>query len=218
MAERKQMRRARRFALRALIPTQLSLGLLWFFLWGEWSWSSVLMGLVIATIIPMVFYLPPVGAGERIHVGWVLWYVLRLFIDIVKASFIVAGQAFGIGYSRDNAVIGVRLRTTSDIILTVVAESSTLVPGTLVIDVDRESRDLYLHVFSVRSPEQLEKARKDVLHTEELAILAIGSPEEVRMVREARAARTVAAASDADAAGPDGAAGADASAKGKGRR
>lgn len=210
MAERKQMRRARRFALRALIPTQLSLGLLWFFLWGEWSWSSVAMGLIVATIIPLVFYLPPVGAGEHVHIGWVLWYVLKLMVDIVKASFIVAGQAFGFGYSRDNAVIGVRLRTTSDIILTVVAESSTLVPGTLVIDVDRESRDLYLHVFSVRSPEQLERARRDVIVTEELAILAIGSPEEVRMVREARAAAKAAAKTPART--PD-----TASAKGKAR-
>lgn len=188
MAERKRMRRARGFALRALIPTQISLGILWLFLWGEFTWTTLLTGFIVATVIPLVFYLPPTESRGRAHIGWILWFVLKLFVAIARSSVIVAGQAFGIGYSRDAAVIGVRLRTSSDLILTAVAEASTLVPGTLVIDVDRENRDLYLHVFSVRSAEHIERARRDVLATEALVILAIGSEEEVRMVRDERRA------------------------------
>lgn len=183
------MRRARGFALRALIPAQFSLGLLWLFLWGEFTWTTILTGMIVATIVPLVFYLPPTESRGRAHIGWILWFVLKLFVAIVRSSMIVAGQAFGFRYSRDAAVVGVRLRTSSDLILTGVAEASTLVPGTLVIDVDRESRDLYLHVFSVRSPQQIERARQDVRDTEALLILAIGSAAEVAQVRAERKAR-----------------------------
>ena len=197
MAEKRRMRKARGRALGRLIPMQFALVLLWLFLWGGFSWTTLLTGLVASSLIPFVFYLPPIEITGRVHVGWLAWFVLRLFIDIARASGIVAAQAFGIGYSRDAAVIAVPLRTRSDVIMTATAEASTLVPGTLVLDIDRESRELYLHVFSVRSLDDVEKARREVRETEARIILAIGSPWEARVVRrerrEARAARLLGA-------------------------
>lgn len=173
-------RRGKRFGLRRLVPMQVSLLVLWVFLWGSYSGSTILTGAIVATVIPLIFYLPPIESVSRFHLGWALWFVLRLFIDITRSSFIVAGQALGIGYSEKSAVIRVPLRSRSDLILTATAEASTLIPGTVVIDVDREARDLYLHVFSVRSMADVDKARADALAIEARAIRAIGSARDVK--------------------------------------
>ncbi len=180
MAKGRVMRRGQRLALRRLVPMQVSLLVLWVFLWGSYSASTILTGAIVATIIPLIFYLPPIESVSRFHLGWALWFVMRLFIDITRSSFIVAGQALGIGYSDKSAVIRVPLRSRSDLILTATAEASTLIPGTVVIDVDREARDLYLHVFSVRSKEDVERARADALAIEARAIKAIGSVRDMK--------------------------------------
>ncbi len=193
MARAHAMRRGKRFALRRLVPMQLSLLVLWVFLWGSYSASTILTGAIVATVIPLIFYLPPIESLSRFHLGWSLWFVMRLFIDITRSSFIVAGQAIGIGYSDKSAVIRVPLRSRSDLILTATAEASTLIPGTVVIDVDREARDLYLHVFSVRSQDDVDRARADALAIEARAIRAIGSVRDVKRLaaEERRRAKKV---------------------------
>ncbi len=180
MADNARLRRARRHARWRLLPMQLSLVLLWLFLWGEFSWTMVITGVLVSMLIPAVFYLPPVEATGRFHPGWTAWFVLHLLWDIMRSSLIVAAQAFGVGYRPEAAVVGVRLRTRSDLVMTATAEASTLVPGTLVIDVDREHHELYLHVFSVRGPEHIAKAKQDVLKTEARVIKAFGSAADLR--------------------------------------
>jgi len=180
MANKQRLRRARRLARWRLIPLQASLVVLWLFLWGEFSWTMLAMGVVVAALVPAVFYLPPIESTRRFHVGWALWFVMHLLWDIVRSSVVVAAQALGWGYRREAAVIGVRLRTRSDLVMTATAEASTLVPGTLVIDVDRERRELYLHVFSVRDAAHIERARREVLQTELRVIRAFGSAAELR--------------------------------------
>lgn len=186
MVDRLRRRRARH--LRTLVPMQLSLLVLWVLLWGEFTWTTAASGLVVAVLVPAVFYLPPIEAVSRFHVGWMLWFVIRLLWDIARASLVVAGQAFGIRYSRNVAILGIRLRTRSDLILTATAEAVTLVPGTLVIDVDRERGELFIHAFSVRSSRDIANARRAVLATEARIIRAIGSARAVKRLGDERAA------------------------------
>ncbi|MFN3866533.1 MAG: Na+/H+ antiporter subunit E, partial [Demequina sp.] len=171
-----------------LVPMQLSLLVLWVLLWGELSWTNLATGMVVAIAIPALFYLPPIESTGRFHLGWSIWFMLRLLFDNVRASVVVAGQAVGIRYSRNVAIIGVRLRTRNDLILTATAEAVTLVPGAIVIDADREHGELFLHVFSVRSPDDIEKARRAVLVTEARLIRAFGSSRSMQRLKAEGAA------------------------------
>ncbi len=175
-------RRARH--LRTLVPMQVSLVLLWVVLWGDLTWTNVIMGGLVSIVIPAIFYLPPIESLGRFHVGWTVYFVGRLLFDIARSSIVVAGQALGIGYSPGNAIICIKLRTRNDLILTFTAEAVTLVPGTLVIDTDREHGELFLHVFSVRSPEDIERARRNALATEARLIRAIGSARSLQRLRD----------------------------------
>ena len=54
----------------------------------------------------------------------------------------------------------VQLRTDSDLLLTIVAETLRLVPGSLVIDLDREERPIAVHLLHVRDLADVESARR----------------------------------------------------------
>lgn len=182
MAHRKRSRGARNFRLQ--LPMQVALVLLWIFLWGEFDWTIVGTGVLISMVIPAIFYLPPVESPGRFSIVWTVWFVVRLLYDVVRASILVAAQAMGIAYSPHQAVIGVKMRTRSDLILTATAEASTLVPGTMAVDADREHGELFLHLFSVRSDQEIEQAREALLATEARIIMAFGSKQDVAKVRK----------------------------------
>jgi len=184
-------RKHRRLTLRRTLPMQVAMLVLWVALWGSFSPSLILMGAIAVGVVPMIFYLPPIEALGRFHLGWALWFVLRLLVDITRSSFIVAGQAIGIGYSNKSAVIRVPLRSRSDLIMMATAEATTLVPGTVVIDVDREAHALYLHVFSVRGADDVTRARRETQAIEARAIRVIGSRNDLKRLdaERRRAAR-----------------------------
>lgn len=195
MSPRKRNRGVR--TLRRQLPMQIALILLWVFLWGEFDASTIAMGVLVSLIIPAIFYLPPIESTGRFNLWWTAWFVIRLLWDIFRSSILVAAQALGIGYSPQEAIIGVKMRTRSDLILTATAEASTLVPGTMALDADREHGELFLHLFSVRDDEQIEKARAALLATEARLIMAFGSQRDVKKLRKER--KRLAAKKRADA-------------------
>jgi multicomponent Na+:H+ antiporter subunit E len=60
------------------------------------------------------------------------------------------------------AVIAVPLRTDDDLIMAHVGVTASLIPGSLIIDVDRDRRILYLHVIGVSSERDVENQRRAV--------------------------------------------------------
>lgn len=165
------------------LPLFLGLVLLWMLLWGNFSWLNVLTGVIFAAIVSVVFYLPAVQLSGRLNVWRLALFLARLLVDIVRASVQVAYLALAPRYRASNAIEAIQLRTRSDLILTWVAVSTSIVPGSLVIDIDRVHSVLYLHVLDVRTTEDLERFRRSVLDTERRIVLAIGSKEDLVRVR-----------------------------------
>ena len=75
------------------------------------------------------------------------------------------------------------LRTRSDFVLTLTGVSTSIVPGAIVVDVDRVRSTLYLHVLNVRTTEQLDRFRLGVLAEERRIVMAIGSRQDVERLR-----------------------------------
>jgi len=73
--------------------------------------------------------------------------------------------------------------------MTHVAVTASLVPGSLIIDVDRDRRVLYLHVLGVDGPEDVAAQKRSVEHWEERIVRAVGSRAQVKAIDEAAAAR-----------------------------
>jgi multicomponent Na+:H+ antiporter subunit E len=173
----------RRVTLVEQLPLLLALVVLWMMLWGSVTPLTIVTGVLVALGVTRAFYLPPVALAGRFNLWWFLYVVARVLGEMAVASFQVAFLAIGPRSRHRSALIKVELHTRSDFILTGVALAVSLVPGSVVVEVDRASAVLYVHSLSVRTPEEVEKARAHVLSLEHDLLRAWGSREEWQAVR-----------------------------------
>ncbi|MCS5497655.1 Na+/H+ antiporter subunit E [Cnuibacter physcomitrellae] len=171
--------------LSGLLPF-LGLILLWMLLWGQFTWLALLTGAALAAIVSIVFYLPAVRFSGHLDPLRAIWFLVRLAVDMVVASIQVAGIALGPKRLQQSAVIQVALRTRSDIVMVFTSEALSLVPGSILLDVDREEATLLIHTIGVRDDAAAELAKRKVLETERRIILAFGSHDDrARLDQEA---------------------------------
>lgn len=152
----------------------------WVLLWGVLSWAHVLSGLVVAAVVLATFPLPPVTLLGRPHLRAMLRLAWRFLTDLAVASGQLAVMAFQFGREPRSAIIRVPLRVPSDLVLTLTGEAVSLVPGSLIVDTDRDSTTLFIHVIGVADRAAVERFRHEVYETEARIVRAIGSDEEIR--------------------------------------
>jgi len=157
----------------------LWLALVWVLLWGSLTWGNVLAGLLVGVLVVVLLPLPALPFHGRVRPLRVLALFARFGADLTVASFQVAWQALRPGQEPRGAVVGVRLRNPSDIYLTVTAELSSLVPGSLVVEVHRLTGMLYLHVLDLEAYGGVDKVRADVLALEARVLRALASDAEL---------------------------------------
>lgn len=165
--------------LRHQVPLMAWLVLVWMLLWGTFSWANLISGTLVALAVTVLLPLPPVVGGARVHPVGLAVYIGHFLVDLVVSAALVAWQTIRPGGITNSAIISVQMRTDSDLLLTITAESLTLVPGSVVIDMDREARTLSLHILHVRDLADVESRRAAVLAEEERVVRAFGSPDEI---------------------------------------
>lgn len=154
------------------------LTLVWVGLWGEVTTANVLGGIAIALLLLLTLPLSEIPDQGDVRIVALLRFLGRFAVDLVQASLQVALLVVRPRGTVRQAVIAVPVRGASDRLLTLLANVISLTPGTLTLEVDREASTLYVHVLDVgEGPEAVERIRADILRTERLAILAMGSPE-----------------------------------------
>jgi multicomponent Na+:H+ antiporter subunit E len=163
---------------RRQLPLLVGLMLLWMLLWDDVSWGNVINGVLVAIVVTRVFYLPPAELSGRFNLYWALTFLLHFAGDLVRSSIHVARIALRPGFVPRNAVIAINLHTSSDLLLTVTGHALTLIPGSLIIDVDRLNTTLYVHVLDAPDDEAIERNRRAILRIEERLVRAMGSREE----------------------------------------
>lgn len=168
--------------LRAQLPLLTWLVLVWILLWGTWSWANLLSGLLVALVVTALLPLPPVVGGARLRPLPLLAFIGHFAVDLVRSSAEVAWEAVRPQRGRRGAIIRVQLRTDSDLLLTVVVEALSLVPGSLVIDLDREARTIALHLLTVRDLAEVGRRKDEVLAMEDRVVRAFGSAADVAVL------------------------------------
>ena len=101
----------------------------------------------------------------------------------MRGSLTVAWQVLDWRRQPGAAIIAVPLRVDDDLIMTHTAVTASLIPGSLVVEADRDRRILYLHVIGVRSARDVERQRESVWGWERRIVLAVGSRAQVERVR-----------------------------------
>ncbi len=165
------------------LPLVIWLVLVWGALWQDFSPGTLLFGAVIAYVVVNFFYLPPVELTGRFNVLWLVPFIGRFLVQLVTASVQVFRLAVTRGQRLRNAVVAVALRSHSDFLVTATGHAISLIPGSLVLEVDRSTSTLYLHCLNVRSADDAEAVRRDVLATEAWLIRIMGSARDLAALR-----------------------------------
>jgi multicomponent Na+:H+ antiporter subunit E len=160
------------------------LTVVWIMLWGNISFANVIGGLVVALLVLAIFPLPRLIVGVKVRPIAFVTLLVRFLFDVVKASVHIAWVAVRPRAVPQSSVMVVQLVGREELFQTIVGLMVSLVPGSLVVDLDSRRRLLALHYFGVSDERKLEAARADVLALEQRVLKALAAdPAEERQVR-----------------------------------
>lgn len=154
------------------------LATMWVLLWGEVTVANVVNGALIG--LALAAFVTPSTLGDD-HVvirplpalAFALWFAKALVVSNLAVAREVLAPA-----SRSDinpAIIGVRLRTRSGRLATVIANAITLTPGTMTIEARGRPAVLFIHVMSYADRAAV---IADVVDLERRVVGAFGSPSE----------------------------------------
>jgi len=178
----------RRISLRQELPLLVWLVIVWGALWQDFSPGNLLFGALLAVLVARMFYLPPVELSGRFNILHAVPFALRFLGRVAAASVAVMYLAAVRGPRVVNAVVAVPLRSHQDLMVTATGHVISLIPGSLVVEVDRSTSTLYLHALNVSSPEEVESLRREVRSIEAALIRIMGTREELEAIRQETAA------------------------------
>lgn len=160
------------------LPFMLWLILIWMLLWHQFTPLALVTGILVAIFVTRVFRLPTVELVGRINFWYSLVFIVRFLGAVVLGAISVAIQVFDFRRQPGAAIVEIPLRYADDIVTTHVAVTASLIPGSLVVESDRDRRILYLHVIGVRSRADVDAFRDEVLRWERRIVRAVGTPEQ----------------------------------------
>lgn len=166
------------------LPFLAWLVVLWMLLWGQFTVLALLSGLVVAIFVTRVFRLPTIALSGRINIWFGALFVAQFLFAVLRGAIAVTVQVFDFRRQPGAAIIAVPLRYADDLVMTHVAVTASLVPGSLIVEADRDRRILYLHVIGVRNRDDVEHQREGVLLWERRIVRALGSPAQYRALRD----------------------------------
>lgn len=178
------------------LPLSLALVVLWVFLWDAITVLTIVTGVLLAIVVMRLLYLPPVLFSGRLNLWRAMLLTAHMIYDISSASIQVAFASINPWWRPESSILAVQLHTRSDVVTTLTAEAITVVPGTVVVDIDRERGILYLHAIGTFDEADVASIRRSVLGTEERIVLAIGTREQADEIRVERRARRAARHAD----------------------
>lgn len=165
------------------LPFFVWLVALWMLLWGQFTPLAFVTGVIVAVFVTQVFRLPPVELSGRVNFWYGLVFIVTFLAAVVRGSLLVAWQVLDWRRQPGTAIIAVPLRTDDDLIMTHVAVTASLIPGSLIVETDRDRRTLYLHVIGVMNDKDVELQRRTVQGWEARIVRAVGSRAQLKLIR-----------------------------------
>lgn len=168
----------------------------WAMLWTSTSGFVLISGALIGWLIGVIFPLPPMAWRGRLNIwhGFVL--VVRLFWDLTVSSFMLLKYTFQRKVDLKAGIIRVDLASDDDLYQVGVATMISLVPGTVVVEIVRHPRRLYLHCVDVHDDEAIARIQDMTTGVERRLLRAVGSKEELASFEHAIANPTASKPTD----------------------
>jgi multicomponent Na+:H+ antiporter subunit E len=147
-------------------------------LWLLFTWSlkpadliaGAIVSLIISSVLRDVFNDDMVKLLHPVRVFWGILYIPIFFYHMIIANFDVAYRVLNPGLPINPGIVKVKTNLKTDMGKALLANSITLTPGTLTVDIDKEY--LYIHWINVLTVDE-EKASKEIVDKFEKYIVRI---------------------------------------------
>jgi len=155
--------------VRRRMKSKLVLFIIGFIVWSLLTWlldfQHLVVGLMVAAFVAFItgdLFIPPLRTGAGFsrrphHFGhitryiWFCYYVPVFLWECLKANIDVALRVLNPKLPINPGIVKVKTTLKSDTGLTFLANSITLTPGTLCVDIDAENGILYIHWIDVKT-------------------------------------------------------------------
>lgn len=150
--------------------TYMALPVVWCLVSGQITLGSVLLGLLFGVVVVTPFsklyrldeVVHPTGDWlSKIPKKLVYFYVL--IKEIIKANIVVAKIVIQPKIDIKPGIIAVPIRTKTNIGITGIANTITLTPGTLTVDISEDKSVLYVHSIDATDPQGVRDSIRDDL-------------------------------------------------------
>lgn len=144
---------------RKLWMLTLVLAVVWCFLSGAITLANFLMGMLMGALTLVLFrpFFPWSPSPLRLFrkIPAFLRYLVHFLYELVKANLQVVYLALHPKMPIRPGIIAFATRHQSPLGTTLLANSITLTPGTLTMDVASDGRTLYIHTLDIAHPEEV---------------------------------------------------------------
>lgn len=137
-----------------------ALTVLWLMLWGSLSPLAIVGGVLVAVLAMWAFPFPSMSWDVTFRPWPFVVLAVRFLLDLLRASVQVAWLAVRPRTPPRSAIVEVQLQTGSELVMTQIAEMISLVPGTLLVELDPDSSRLWLHVLEGEGDEAVARAKE----------------------------------------------------------
>ncbi len=92
-----------------------------------------------------------------------LRYIIIFMIEVIKANFEVVKIVLSPKLNMTPGIIAYKMDVETDAGITLLANSITLTPGTLSVDISEDKKTLYIHALHIEDARELEQSIRDSL-------------------------------------------------------
>ncbi len=118
------------------------------------DWQNVIVGIVVAGFVTYIagdlFIRAPRLFKRPTRYLWFLYFIPLFLWECVKANLDVAYRVIHPDIPINPGIVKIKTSLKSDTALTFLANSITLTPGTMSVDVDKDKGFLYIHWINVK--------------------------------------------------------------------
>ncbi|MGW5309161.1 Na+/H+ antiporter subunit E [Nocardia thailandica] len=149
-------------------------------LWGDLSVANVVAGIVVALVVTIALPLPRIPATGRLRPVALVKLVAVGIYYALESSLQVAWLTLRPGPPPVSGVLRVHLGIQSDLVLVLCTDLLNLIPGTMVLELDRSKCVAFVHVLDIGSDEAVAKFYAVTRRVEGLLIDAFERPADRR--------------------------------------
>jgi multicomponent Na+:H+ antiporter subunit E len=134
--------------------------LIWIALTSAWDLQEVIAGLILSLVVSLIaggFLITTVKKKKLLPRTMAFIKYLFVFIwEMIKANLHVAYIVLHPKLPIKPGIVKIKTTLTKESALTVLADSITLTPGTMSVDINPETGELYIHWIDIVSKEPTE--------------------------------------------------------------